>query len=91
MFLVGTVLGGRVAIRRQISKYKDSLGAHPGWFSPLRDSGIYREPHCDDLEGQSCLLSRKGIYGMPWEWLLTQHQGGPAGDTGLQALVEDLV
>lgn len=24
-------------------------------------------------------------------WLLTQHQGGPAGDTGLQALVEDLV
>lgn len=28
---------------------------------------------------------------MPWEWLLTQHQGGPAGDAGLQALVEDLM
>jgi hypothetical protein len=45
----------------------------------------------DDLEGQSCLLPWKGICRTPWGWLLTQHQGGPAGDTGLQALVEDLM
>lgn len=29
--------------------------------------------------------------GVPGGWLLTQHQGGPAGDAGLQALVEDLM
>lgn len=78
-------------VDKQIERSHSLLGAHTTRLSPLRNSGVYRETHCDDLEVIELSPAQERNMRDPVGWLLTQHQGGPAGDTSLQALVEDLM